>query len=371
MESNLLERWKRYDRGIVIVVDTETTGLLDDAGAVPIELGAVALDLGHGEVLGQFSTLIRPDRYDPADPCFGLGEHGCGIARKIAKIDPVLLEQAPRSKGAIRALFSWVGEFAGPTQADYTAYNVAFDAGMLYRVGGVEARCIPWGPCLMEAARDALRPPRRSLALPGVGRSAARDRVAGRPAPRPVGRTPRGARRPRVAAVAVIAAWKLRGHLLVELRDYGAATTTQLADRYDTGTSRAYGLLRSMEVAGLVERVRYGTPRPGEHAPGVLWQLREGSREPRSRCSAIMEDTTPSGRPRHLRCGWSEGHEAHGQHFFAFHQDPGRRRAWRDGEPGASYLGRKHGSEDHRDNGSGDAGGDQPGEDRGHDPGLA
>jgi DNA polymerase III epsilon subunit-like protein len=159
METSDLDRWKRHDRGIVIVIDTETTGLLDRPWAVPVEVGAVALDVGRGVVIGQFGTLIRPASWRNEPPGYGFDVSGLDVLSRIAKIDPGALENAPTAVQAIEALFSWASG-----ASTWTAYNVPFDRGMLERIDA-RARVAPWGPCLMGAARDLLQPGDKWLSL--------------------------------------------------------------------------------------------------------------------------------------------------------------------------------------------------------------
>lgn len=155
METSDLVRWKRYDRGIVIVVDTETTGLLDLPEAVPVELGAVALDLEREEIVGQFSTLIRPEKWRPAPPLYGFTKGDIYILDRIAQINPACLEYAPTASDALHALDMWLPSAV----MGATSYNLAFDRGMLDRVARTAACCLPWDFCMMEAAREALQQP--------------------------------------------------------------------------------------------------------------------------------------------------------------------------------------------------------------------
>lgn len=156
METSDLARWKRYDRGIVIVVDTETTGLLDLPEAVPVEIGAVALDLDREEIVSQFSTLIRPEKWRPQAPLYGFTRGEVETLDRIAKINPACLEYSPTAAQALHALDAWLPSAV----MGATAYNLAFDRGMLDRVARTAACCLPWDFCLMEAAREALQPPR-------------------------------------------------------------------------------------------------------------------------------------------------------------------------------------------------------------------
>jgi hypothetical protein len=135
-------------------------------------------------------------------------------------------------------------------------------------------------------------------------------------------------------------AQRLKQSILIDLIDYGAATATQLCDRFDEPHSRVYSLLRGMEFRGLVERAGLA-PRVegGPVMRGMLWRRSDKGREPFNRCRAVLE-TTHRGRCKLFRCGYSLGHDGTGSHAFAFHVDPQRRATWKDSDPGASYLGR-------------------------------
>lgn len=135
-------------------------------------------------------------------------------------------------------------------------------------------------------------------------------------------------------------AQRLKQAILIDLVDYGAATATQLCDRFDEPHSRVYSLLRGMEFRGLVERAGLAPRVEGDPlVRGMLWRPADGFREPASRCRAVLE-TIHRGRAKLFRCGYSHGHDGSGSHAFAFHVDPQRRATWKDADPGASYLGR-------------------------------
>jgi DNA polymerase III epsilon subunit-like protein len=58
LDADALAPWLA-EIGPVAVVDFETTGLLEDAAAEPIEIGAVLLDPGRASVT-TFVRLLRP-----------------------------------------------------------------------------------------------------------------------------------------------------------------------------------------------------------------------------------------------------------------------------------------------------------------------
>lgn len=154
-------------------------------------------------------------------------------------------------------------------------------------------------------------------------------------------------------------AQRLKQAILIDLVDYGAATATQLCDRFDEPHSRVYSLLRGMEFRGLVERA--GLAPYVEGGPilrGMLWRRTEKSPEPANRCRGVL-DTIHRGRAKLFRCAYSNGHDASGAHAFAFHVDPSRRATWKDTDPGASYLGR-HDDPHTGDNDGGTTGSGEP-----------
>jgi len=139
----------------IIILDTETTGLLHDDYASVIELGAVALDHTGYEV-GAFDMLIKPVFHiDMNDP-------GCAKAMEVNGIDVKALENAPDRAHVWDAFVWWACACA--TGFPVTAYNQRFDRGMMARVGGEHAaEAMPWAPwCLQQKARDC-RPAGRKV----------------------------------------------------------------------------------------------------------------------------------------------------------------------------------------------------------------
>ena len=133
-------------RSPILVLDVESTGLLSDPLARPIDLGAVVLDV-DGTEIASFSTLIRPTTW------------GDG-AEKSAKIHGItfdMVKDAPKPAEVCADFRTW-REVHGVTWA--TAFNVAFDRPMTERMG-ISLR---WAPCIMLRAMDlmglagALRP---------------------------------------------------------------------------------------------------------------------------------------------------------------------------------------------------------------------
>lgn len=121
----------------LVVLDTETTGFPEQAWSRVVEVAAVRLDV-YGQEESTFAELVRPEIHDYR----AAGAEGVhGLTRKA-------LADA-RLAGEVGAdLFDWLDG------AKCTAFNVAFDAPMLARMG-VE---ILWGPCVMLRAMEVMGP---------------------------------------------------------------------------------------------------------------------------------------------------------------------------------------------------------------------
>lgn len=125
----------------LVVLDTETTGLLAHSWAAVVEIGAVLLDV-EGIERSHFSCLIRPSVLDErADPAF-----------KVNQLSPEILIREGIAPGWARANFErWLQD----TGALWlTAYGVHFDREMLARMGFKGAW--GWCPCLCLEAKKKM-----------------------------------------------------------------------------------------------------------------------------------------------------------------------------------------------------------------------
>lgn len=129
----------------LIVIDTETTGLVPDEWARVIELGAVLVDQETGDVLSTFESLIRPDILDErAEP-----------AMTVNNIDPASLRSAPDARTVVGLFDAWRGPHAWRFGILTTAWPVTFDRLMLERTG---LGHIEWGECLTRGAAAIMGP---------------------------------------------------------------------------------------------------------------------------------------------------------------------------------------------------------------------
>ena len=94
-----------------VVVDLETTGGSPAAGSSITEIGAVKVR--HGEVLGEFQTLVKPTDEIPA------------FIAVLTGITNAMVATAPRIESALPAFL----EFARGTVL--VAHNAPFDIGFL------------------------------------------------------------------------------------------------------------------------------------------------------------------------------------------------------------------------------------------------
>lgn len=130
------------------VVDVETTGLPRDDWARVAEIGAVAYDWRTGAEVSQFHSYVLPDVLDErADRALAY----CGLSVER-------LVEAPAASAVSDAFDAWLVD--NNVQRCY-AYNRVFDEAMLLRSGFTP---LPWGPCLMTAARKASGSTNLSLA---------------------------------------------------------------------------------------------------------------------------------------------------------------------------------------------------------------
>ena len=119
---------------LAIIVDLETTGL-DSGKDQIIEIGAIKVDLGTGEVLDRFQTLTKPDEvysfFIDDDEDNDADDENIEADRldpfivELTGITDEMLEGAPRNPDAVNAFF----QFAGDLQI--WAYNAGFDSKFL------------------------------------------------------------------------------------------------------------------------------------------------------------------------------------------------------------------------------------------------
>lgn len=141
----------------LVIIDTETTGLLSDPDASPWEIAAVLLD-ADGQEIDHIEIVGRPDPYrEPMRRIIALGG-----------IDPDQVLALPSIHEVIQSsdLGSWMAR-AYRAGARATAFNVAFDQPMMERVHFPILPDQGWAPCVMEAAKRAMG---RAGALPWMAK---------------------------------------------------------------------------------------------------------------------------------------------------------------------------------------------------------
>lgn len=130
-------------RGCTVVLDTETTGLLDDPWATVVELGAAVLS-PHGRVVGTWGSLVRPldPIPDEAAEAFAVN----GLTREE-------LAAADTWRDVCGRFLAWLHGL-DPLQlwgvGRVTSYNADFDRTMIERTGGLYAG--PWLGCIQLLA---------------------------------------------------------------------------------------------------------------------------------------------------------------------------------------------------------------------------
>lgn len=128
-------------RAPLLVIDTETTGIYPKhPWARVIELAAVLLDEDGNEV-AVFESLVKPDVLDER----------ANEALAINQITHEMLADAPSTAEVVDTFQQWTG--GGSPWA--TSFNVAFDRGMVERMGVEELR---WASCVMLRASNIMGP---------------------------------------------------------------------------------------------------------------------------------------------------------------------------------------------------------------------
>ena len=105
---------------IVVTMDIEATGLLEDPKARPVEIGAVRHNLHTGEILNTFESFCRP-------PNELLDEAKFALCKRISGIEREQILDAPCFKQVVRDFIHWAGD-----SLIYT-WNLSYDQRMLSR----------------------------------------------------------------------------------------------------------------------------------------------------------------------------------------------------------------------------------------------
>lgn len=125
---------------LLLVVDTETTGLPNDRDARVIELGAVLIRLDDGAEAKTFHSFVRPDVWSPrAAGALRIN----GLTR-----DEVYAHGLPQTEAA-SAWEDWWRHYLGAPPVH--AWNAPFDREMMRRMGW-DPEPTAWGPCLLGQA---------------------------------------------------------------------------------------------------------------------------------------------------------------------------------------------------------------------------
>lgn len=121
----------------LLIVDTETTGLLEEWSRI-VEVAAVVVDT-DGRAVGGFTSMVRPDVLDQR------ADAGLAI-NHISRED---IAAAPSTAEVAEALAAWLQRLNMPNLRT-TAYNAPFDKAHCARAGFALP---PWDTCVMQAAR--------------------------------------------------------------------------------------------------------------------------------------------------------------------------------------------------------------------------
>lgn len=103
----------------VITFDLETTGLLDDENARPVEIGAVRHNLDTGEIIGTFNNFLRPSSLDEAK---------FALCKRISGIEKEQILEANEYRFVLMDFLSWIKDDL------VYSWNLPFDQRMLARL---------------------------------------------------------------------------------------------------------------------------------------------------------------------------------------------------------------------------------------------
>jgi DNA polymerase III epsilon subunit-like protein len=126
----------------LLVIDTETTGFVDNPASRVVELAAICLNR-DGDKIDSFESFICPDL---------LSWEGVASAGKTTGITWEQVVGAPKHLEVAQEFTAWM---EGLAVRSATAFNVAFDASMMERI---PIRDLLWGPCIMLRAMELMGP---------------------------------------------------------------------------------------------------------------------------------------------------------------------------------------------------------------------
>lgn len=136
---------------LLVVVDTETTGLSESDWARVIEIGAVAIN-SRGREASCFESMVKPDVLDDR------AKKALGVNR--IEIEAVLT--APPCGLVARDFYNWLRgldgvDDGGRIKVQMTAYNAKFDSVMVGRMYRVDPE-FRWAECLAIRATRLMGP---------------------------------------------------------------------------------------------------------------------------------------------------------------------------------------------------------------------
>lgn len=127
-------------RSRFVVLDTETTGFAADPDSRVVNLAGVIVE-PDGTLGDTWSSLVRPDIFDPVKSAGAIAVHG---------ITPETVKGQPNAYMARQSFQGWL-DSNGIRWV--TSYNVDFDRAFCERMG----LALKWAPCVLKRSREHLR----------------------------------------------------------------------------------------------------------------------------------------------------------------------------------------------------------------------
>jgi len=110
------------------VIDTETTGLLNESKSEVIEIACLALKASDLSEMGRYESLVQPQNIDLSQPLPGW----CRKAFEVNKIPPNALAEAPTGEEVCNKLIGIFKELKKPILVGHNV--IGFDIPMLQRL---------------------------------------------------------------------------------------------------------------------------------------------------------------------------------------------------------------------------------------------